>query len=165
MPDAAVRLIRIAPSRGVAHARNRGIEMARGEWIAPLHDDFWAPGRLRKMLTVARATGADAVVSRAIVDDNGRPIRPTPGVSPAGFEANVVGGPSSVIVTRAALERSGGFDESFDVRRAASRLYLDNSRRHRRTTDLARGLLTPLGERLLRSRPSGRIRWRRRGWV
>src|ERR671936_561680 len=67
VPEDGVRLIRIAPSCGVAHARNRGIAAARGEWIALLDDDdVWAPDRLRRMLTVARATGADAVASHAI---------------------------------------------------------------------------------------------------
>lgn len=236
--DEGVRLIRVEPSRGVAHARNCGIAAAQGEWIALLDDDdVWAPDRLSRMLALGRATAADAVVSRAIaIDGQGRATAVNPLPDPRRLardlrSQNVVGGPSCVVVARAALERTGGFDESFDVladwelwlrlagagtfavcpevltgyvvhpgsmhvtktdaavreferlrarygvartaddeglhdeqftrwaadvhrragrRRAAARLYLKNWRRHGKTADLARGLLTPLGERLLR---------------
>src|SRR5215213_295324 len=50
-----LRVLRNPSSLGVARARNRGIDEARGEWIAFLDDDdVWAPNKLSEDLASAR---------------------------------------------------------------------------------------------------------------
>ena len=52
------RLIRKG-NGGVASARNRGIEEAKGEWVAPIDsDDLWHPTRVQKMVEAALAAPA-----------------------------------------------------------------------------------------------------------
>jgi glycosyltransferase involved in cell wall biosynthesis len=52
---ARVQVIR-QPNGGVARARNRGLQQARGEFIAFLdHDDIWHPNKLERQLETLRA--------------------------------------------------------------------------------------------------------------
>ncbi len=51
--DPRARLLRKA-NEGVASARNAAIEVARGEWIAPVDaDDLWHPTKIEKQIAVA----------------------------------------------------------------------------------------------------------------
>ncbi|HEV7370345.1 glycosyltransferase family 2 protein [Arenibaculum sp.] len=67
-----LRLLRTAGGTGASNARNLGIEAAAGAWIAPLDaDDRFAPGRLGRLLALARDHGADMVGDDMVLEPQG----------------------------------------------------------------------------------------------
>lgn len=70
--DARIRLLRQPTNAGPAAARNRGIEAAKGDWIALLDaDDSYLPERLKKLLDLADRVGADMVADNILLCDFG----------------------------------------------------------------------------------------------
>lgn len=60
--DARIRLLRNPQNMGVAKTRNRGLDLAQGEWIALLDsDDVWHRDKLEKQLALAAQAGAELV--------------------------------------------------------------------------------------------------------
>jgi glycosyltransferase involved in cell wall biosynthesis len=121
--DPRVTVLRNSASRGVAHARNRGIERATHPWIAFLDDDDrWSPDKLRVQLDRARAEDADFVYTAglAVAADDGRVLWKAPAFSPAELRQSirsrnvVFAGSSNVLARTELLRRLGGFDESLD---------------------------------------------------
>jgi glycosyltransferase involved in cell wall biosynthesis len=118
--DRRVTVLRNAASRGVAHARNRGIERATQPWIAFLDDDDrWSPDKLRVQLDLARAEDADFVYTAGLaVAADGRVLWWSPAFAPAELRQGirsrnlVFAGSSNVLARTELLRRLGGFDES-----------------------------------------------------
>lgn len=70
--DPRVRLVRLAGNHGPAGARNRGLDCARGEWIAIVDsDDFIHPDRLETLVRSAECDGADIVADDLLIFDEG----------------------------------------------------------------------------------------------
>ena len=115
-----VRLIS-GPNRGLGHARNVGLQAARGEIVAYIDDDAWPDPHWLGYLVASLTRTSHAAT--------GGPNIPPPGDGEVGAcVANAPGGPIHVLVSdteaehipgcnmafrRAALESIGGFDERF----------------------------------------------------
>jgi glycosyltransferase involved in cell wall biosynthesis len=111
-------VLRHATSRGVSAARNAGISVASGEWVAFCDDDdVWAPDKLGAELTVAdEARARWAYAGDVTVDEELHLIGGGPPPSPEEvvkllWRENVVPGSASGVVVRAdVLADVGGFD-------------------------------------------------------
>jgi len=113
------------PNGGVARARNRGTELARGHYVAFLDaDDLWHPTKIeRQVAALARHPQDDGWVACyalfRMVDENDRVIASGYGAGKRGsffldhLLVNHVGNGSSLLVRRDAALEVGGFDPSF----------------------------------------------------
>jgi glycosyltransferase involved in cell wall biosynthesis len=123
LADSRVRYFR-ADTLGQSRAKNLGIRLARGAFVAFLDaDDAWEPAKLEKQLAVFAAKPEVGVVfcGRSLMDEEGRPL---PGGSwgtpPRGmvlrhmFTQNFVCFSSSV-VRREVFSRVGAFDPLWDL--------------------------------------------------
>lgn len=75
--DSRIRLLKNSQNMGVANTRNRGFDLARGEWIALLDsDDVWRSDKLEKQLALAKESGADIVYSSYhLIGESGESLR------------------------------------------------------------------------------------------
>ena len=81
--DSRIHLINLPGNKGVSHARNIGVQMASGEWIAFLDsDDLWTPDKLGKQLELQKQLDKDdpdgkhafLFTGSSFIDENGLPL-------------------------------------------------------------------------------------------
>ena len=115
-PRVTVR--RHARAAGVSAARNHGVAVARGDWIAFCDDDdLWAPDKLSRQLAAAEAARSDwAYAGDVNVDDGLRVLSGGPPPDPAAVMQllrrynPLSSGGSNVVVRSQRLKAAGGFD-------------------------------------------------------
>lgn len=74
--DSRVKLILNERNRGVSYTRKRGIENAKGKWIAILDsDDIWQPNKLEKQIELQKRTNAELLYTgSSFINAEGKPI-------------------------------------------------------------------------------------------
>jgi glycosyltransferase involved in cell wall biosynthesis len=115
--DPRLRILRNEASIGSGPARNVAVEHARGSWLAFLDDDdTFEPTKLARVAAVLDARPeVDVVYHDAWIDmvHEGLSYRNAPDAGPVDYRRmlvkNLIGGPSMVVVRRAAFASVGGF--------------------------------------------------------
>ena len=110
-------------NRGVSHARNRGIEQAKGEWLALLDsDDEWKPDKIEVQLRALQDHPAGRIChTDEIWIRNGRRVNPMNKHRKAGGQIfrnclpRCALSPSSVLFHRSLIDEFGNFDETLPV--------------------------------------------------
>ena len=75
--DRRVKVIAATCNRGPAAARNLGLDAATGTWIALLDaDDAFEPGRLARLVGVARDCGADLLADNLLLESEAGDVEP-----------------------------------------------------------------------------------------
>lgn len=116
--DDRIILIKNENNLGVSKTRNRGLSLAKGDYIAFLDgDDVWAEDKLEKQLKTLHETGADfSYTSYSIIDKNGNRLRPDYCVPPAIdynglLKENVIG--CSTVMMSASIAKEYSFNANY----------------------------------------------------
>jgi glycosyltransferase involved in cell wall biosynthesis len=120
LADPRVRLVTHERSMGVSAARNAGLGLARGGWVAFCDDDdLWAPEKLSRQLdAVTRAGQRWVYAGTVLIDERGEVLQGGPPPSPwaikeaMGRYNPVPAGASNVMARTELVQRLGGFDRN-----------------------------------------------------
>jgi glycosyltransferase involved in cell wall biosynthesis len=120
--DDRVTLLR-QPNKGVAAARNLGIEKSKGEYISPIDaDDIWYPQKIEKQVQYMQNAGPSTGLVYCwwvFIDERGLILRysyrwKVEGlVYKALLSFNFVGNSSTNLIRRSCIEHVGYYDEEF----------------------------------------------------
>ena len=115
--DARIRLYKNEMNLGVARTRNRGFELANGDYIALLDsDDIWMEDKIEKQINLAQKSNADIIYcSYAMVDVNENIIKIFPVKEHADFSSMLVKSviSCSTAMLKKAVTEKYHFDEQF----------------------------------------------------
>jgi glycosyltransferase involved in cell wall biosynthesis len=124
--DSRICLIQQA-NAGVAAARNCGIAVAHGEFVAPIDaDDLWHPTKIKKQMDLITARGPKVglvytwvatIDEQGMIESNYQPCAEGQ-VLPQMCYGNLLGTASSALMRKQAILEAGGYDVSLRARNA-----------------------------------------------
>lgn len=116
-------------NQGVPKARNKGINVAGGKYIAYCdHDDIYYPQHLERMAGVLEARcDIGLVYARYLVIEPGKPARIFPGFERQDknwkWKLKDIGAPLNIMHRKKCIDKAGGFDESKVITKNSSEDY------------------------------------------
>jgi glycosyltransferase involved in cell wall biosynthesis len=116
-----IQYIRFAKNRGPSAARNAGIKVSKGKYIAFLDDDdLWLPRKLVTQIAILEDNPTIGVVygQQRVIGERGSYIWPETAPSGNVFQEFLTGDKISIntlLVRRDAFEKSGYFDETLRI--------------------------------------------------